>query len=417
MTGFLGAGKTSLIAHLLDSTAGRRIGVLVNDLARESVDTAFLNGGEHIETRDSELLRAIPGGRVGAGRRDALIDEIVSLLDLDDPVEAIVVETSGSSPVLELQDALSRDPALAGRATLDTVITLVDTSTYAGFRRDPQLQPLLADQLVAADLIVLNKYDRTGYWRRRGTRKSVAKINGNAVIGTAEFGRLPADEIIGTGRRSAFFERSGLASTARTLLERAANPNFRPLLARVLDDPRPFHPERLDQWLNGEWPGIIRIKGFAWLATDMDHVYVVDVAGSQREIGMEGTWYAALPEDERPQDREIVDAIRNGPYGDRRQKITVIGVPDAVERELRNLRACMLSGPELDRGPREWRNLPDPVRPRFNMVEPTDESDALLDTDTTANALLQTDAADTTAGDDPSPPTDAATADEPSRTR
>jgi G3E family GTPase len=374
VTGFLGSGKTSLIAHLLDATAGRRIGVLINDLAQESVDTAFLNGGEHIELRNTALLRAIPGGRIGAGRRDALITEIISLLDLDDPVEAIIVETSGSSPVLELQDALIRDAALAGRAVLDSVITMVDTSTYIDFHRDPQLEPLLTDQLAAADLIVLNKFDRAGYWRRRSTRKGVAKINDHAAIGTSEFGRLPVDEVIGTGRRAGFLERTGTVSRERGLLGSATNPNFHPLVARILKDTRPFHPERFDRWLNGEWPGVIRIKGFAWLATDMDHVYVIDVAGPQREIGMEGTWYAALPEEERPQDEQIVDAIRSGPYGDRRQTITVIGVPDAVERELRNLRACMLSGPELDRGPRGWRNLADPIRTRFNETEAAAES-------------------------------------------
>jgi len=381
VTGFLGSGKTSLIAHLLDSTAGRRIGVLVNDLAQESVDTAFLNGGEHIETSDTELLRAIPGGRVGAGRRDALITGITSLLDLDDPVEAIVVETSGSSPVLELQDALTRDASFAGRAVLDSVITMVDTSTYLEFRRDPQLQPLLTDQLAAADLVVLNKFDRAGYWRRRSTRKSVAKINDHAAIGTAEFGRLPVDEVIGTGRRAGFLERTGTVSPGSARLGNATNPNFRPLVARILKDTRPFHPERLDAWLNGEWPGVIRVKGFAWLATDMDHVYVIDVAGPQREIGLEGTWYAALPEEERPDEKKIVDAIENGPFGDRRQTITVIGVPDAVERELRNLRACMLSGPELDRGPRGWRNIADPIRARFTDDEARAEAERAGDTE------------------------------------
>ena len=136
-------------------------------------------------------------------------------------------------------------------------------------------------------------------------------------------------------------------------------------MARFLTEERPFHPDRLDTWLNGEWPGIVRIKGFVWLASDMDHVYVIDVAGPQREVGKEGTWYAAIPEDERPEDAEITEQVNRGLYGDRRQALTIIGVPDAVERELRNLRACLLSGPELDRGPRGWRNMTDPIQARF----------------------------------------------------
>lgn len=248
---------------------------------------------------------------------------------------------------------------------LDTVITVVDTSTVVDFLKDPQLTPLLEDQIRSADMVVLNKYDRAGYWRRRAAQRLVRKINPEAHVGSSEFGRLPAEEVIATGRR--------LNETAAEVTT-GTNPDFRPLVARFLREERPFHPERLDAWLNDDWPGIIRVKGFAWLATDMENVYVVDVAGPQREVGMEGTWYAALDAAERPDDEEIESAVAKGSYGDRRQAITVIGVPDAVERELRNLKACLLSGPELDRGPRGWRTLDDPITRRFAAEVQEDQS-------------------------------------------
>ena len=373
VTGFLGAGKTSLIAHLLDNAQGRRIAVVVNELAAHSIDAAYLHGGEHIASTSDTLIRTVSGGRAGAGKTTAVVQELGELVGLDPPPEAIVVETSGSSPALALVAALEHTPTLQGKAYVDSVISVVDATGITRYWKDQQLRPLLEDQLTAADLIILNKADRVGYWNRRRSVRLVRRVNKNAQVGTAEYGRLPIDEVLATKRHQA----SDGSLTAGTRKGKDATPRFQPVTARHLVEPRPFHPERLDAWLNSDWPGIIRVKGFAWLATDMDHVYVVDAAGDQREVGLEGTWYAAVPPEERPDTAEVQAIMKAGPWGDRRQAIVVIGAPEAVERELRNVRACLLSGTELDRGPHGWRNLPDPLSGRFeNALEPADtESD------------------------------------------
>ena len=385
ITGFLGSGKTSLVAHLLDSAVERRIGVIVNDLATESIDTAFLHGGEYISMKESKLIRTIAGGRVGAGKQDELVDTIAAFVTTEPPIEAIVIETSGSSPVLDLGTHLSREPRLKDTVRLDSIIAMVDTGTFGTYWKDPQLQPLLADQIAAADLVVLNKSDRARFWDRRRGKKIVRKINPAAHIGTAEFGRLPFDEIIATRRRGSgktvpAGDAGPAANTGASVPSVSpSNPNFRPLVARFLREDRPFHPQRLDTWLNSEWHGIIRVKGFAWLATDMVHVYVIDIAGPQREVGLEGTWNAALPADEVPDDQETRTALEHGPFGDRRQGLTVIGLPNAVERELRNLRSCLLSDTEFDQGPRGWSSLNDPINARFAAAAAQEDEEARQD--------------------------------------
>lgn len=382
VTGFLGAGKTSLLAHLLDGTHGRPIGVVVNELAGTSIDAAYLHGGEHIDDTDTPLLRSIAGGRVGAGKLDALIDAIASLAN--EGPEAIVVETSGSSPVRRIVEALSGDPVLRDRVVLDSVVTLVDGSSFTAYWKDPQLRSLLTDQITNADLVVINKSDRTGFWTRRRIVRTLRRLNRHVEVGLAEYGRLPVEALVASGRRAGSAGGTAASGTpgapgaagpsptgappagpSRPTPEPGRGPEFQPLVARHLGEVRPFHPARLHAWLDADWPGVIRVKGFAWLATDMDHVYVVDAAADQREVGMEGTWYAALPEDERPGDPAVSRAVASGAWGDRRQSLVLIGTPDAVERELRSLRACLLSGPELDRGPAAWRNLPDPIRHQF----------------------------------------------------
>ncbi len=368
VTGFLGSGKTTLVAHLLDATEGRRIGVVVNDMATESIDVAYLHGGEHVLPPDSELISAITGGKVGSNRRAVLYDHLKRLSRLEPAPDAVVVETSGSSPVHELVAELTREEP-ERTVLLDSVVAVVDSSQIGTYRRDSRLRALLVHQLEAADLIVLNKVDRASMFSRVRARHWVRRVNPYARIVTAEFGRLPASEIIATGRRR---ENRGVPQGTNP---QSTFVDENRLLARHLEDRIPFHPERFERWLNGEWPGIERIKGFVWLADDMTNVYVVDGAGSQREIGIEGTWYASLASEEMPDDKALQQELEGNEYGDRRQSITVIGTPEAVEREVSELRRCTLTAPELDRGPIGWSQYNNPFTAQFQEDAETEESE------------------------------------------
>lgn len=363
VTGFLGSGKTSLVAHLLDASDGHRIAVVVNDIANQNIDSAFLHGGEHIEQVSNDLIVAISGGLIGTDRRDELTDALLRLAERtsDEPLEAVVVETSGSSSVVEIIKLLENDPKLKAAYRLDTVIAMVDARTVADYWKDDLLRPIIGAQLSAADLIVLNKSDLVGRFALYRRRALIRKVNPHAEVGVAQFGRLPLEEIVVTGRRARV--KPPVTPAA------AGNVASRGVVAHHFVQRRAFHPKRLDAWMNQPWPGILRVKGFAWLCTDMDHVYVVDMAGQKREIGMEGTWYAALPATEIPKDEAVREAMRGHQFGDRRQSISIIGKPDAVERERRNLMACLLTAGEHDAGPTRWASYEDPIRPRFARAE------------------------------------------------
>jgi G3E family GTPase len=190
VTGFLGSGKTSLIAHLLDSTPDRPIAVIVNELALQSIDSAYLHGGEHIDAADGPLLRSVSGGRAGAGKAPQVIEHIEDLIAAKTPPEAIVIETSGSSPAATLVAAIENAPRLREAVRVDSVITVVDVTSLPQYWQDPQLRPLLQEQLESADLIVLNKADRAGFWMERKATRIVRKTNPAATVGTTEYGRL-----------------------------------------------------------------------------------------------------------------------------------------------------------------------------------------------------------------------------------
>lgn len=130
---------------------------------------------------------------------------------------------------------------------------------------------------------------------------------------------------------------------------------------------RPFHPARLQAFLGSELPGVLRSKGFFWLATRMADVGAWSQAGAACHTGRAGFWWAAIPEENWPKSDEGIQQIRarwQSPYGDRRQEIVMIGASMDEQELRREFDRCLLTDEELAAGPRAWRRLPDPF-PRW----------------------------------------------------
>jgi G3E family GTPase len=124
---------------------------------------------------------------------------------------------------------------------------------------------------------------------------------------------------------------------------------------------RPFHPERLWALLQTGLSGLFRAKGFLWLATRMDEVGGLNLAGAEIQCTSAGHWWAAR--DAQARDRDMPERTRQEwqePFGDRRQSFAVMahGVGrDALQHQLDD---CLLTEQEMAGGPEPWRNLPDP---------------------------------------------------------
>jgi G3E family GTPase len=119
----------------------------------------------------------------------------------------------------------------------------------------------------------------------------------------------------------------------------------------------------LQEFLASEWPGVLRSKGFFWLATRMAEVGEWAQAGAACRTSRAGFWWAAIQESGWPTDEAARAEIRRDwgePYGDRRQEIVLIGV-NMDEASLRaGFERCLLNDIELSRGPKVWKQLPDP---------------------------------------------------------
>jgi G3E family GTPase len=124
---------------------------------------------------------------------------------------------------------------------------------------------------------------------------------------------------------------------------------------------KPFHPERFWNLLQSGLPGVFRAKGFFWLATRMDLVGGLNLAGSELHCAGAGQWWAAR--DDHAREYEMPERTRKEweePFGDRRQAIAFMGLdfdPNALKAQLD---ACLLTNLEMSTGPESWRSLVDP---------------------------------------------------------
>ena len=335
VTGFLGSGKTSLIAGQLDQTGGDELAVVVHDLGEENIDVAYLQGGEHVSLASNTQIRSVSSGHLTKSHLEQLKDELHDLSGQESRPRAILVETSGAANVIPVIEELRTG---GSSWELVSVVTVLDASVVGDYIEDPMIAPLLerADQ---------DQQDEAEQYL-----SSIFQVTGSPVFCT-EFGQIDSSELL----------------RARSIPEEPSAPDLdakHPIESIHLMQRRPFHPERLESWLDKSWVGIVRVKGFLWLATDMNGIYVLDAAGSQREVGLEGTWYASVA-DEFEDDPEVQHLVQSHPWGDRRQALTIIGSPTSIAEAKNELESALLSDEEMDEGPEQWKEYNDPLTPLF----------------------------------------------------
>lgn len=177
ITGFLGAGKTSLIRHLIEQASGKRLAFLINEFGTLGIDREMLLGCG-IEGCDESNVVELANGCICCTVAEDFVPAIQQLLERDDRPDHIIIETSGLALPKPLVQAF-RWPDIAHALSVDGVVTVLDAEALAAGRvatdeaaielarqaddmldHDTPLGELFADQLACADLVVLNKADR-----------------------------------------------------------------------------------------------------------------------------------------------------------------------------------------------------------------------------------------------------------------
>ncbi|SHI16428.1 CobW family GTP-binding protein [Bradyrhizobium erythrophlei] len=195
ISGFLGAGKTTLVNRLLSETHGRRIAVLVNDFGAVNIDE------ELIRSRSEDAI-GLANGCACCSIAGDLTRALLRLLQRPDPPDAIVLEASGLADPHGIAQVALANPAIR----LDGVLTLVDGETFLNRIRDPEILPTISSQLMAADLVVLNKTDLIN-GNRHLVRSRLEEFAGQRTIIEVVQADVPVDIVLGVNtKRSSSFQ-------------------------------------------------------------------------------------------------------------------------------------------------------------------------------------------------------------------
>ncbi|QFY77685.1 GTP-binding protein [Alcaligenes faecalis] len=382
LSGFLGAGKTTLLNHILNNREGRRVAVIVNDMSEVNIDAALVrDGGAELSRTDEKLVEMSNGCICCTLREDLLLE--VDRLAKEGRFDQLVIESTGISeplPVAETFTFEGEDGRCLGEvARLDTMVTVVDAFNFLrDYSSQDSIQSrgeslgeedartvvdLLIEQIEFCDVLVLNKIDLINEPERERLMAILNSLNPRARIETAEFGKVPLDRVLNTGLFD--FEEASRASGWLQELRGTHTPeteeygigNF------VYRARRPFHPQRFLELVESEWPGVVRSKGFFWLANFPTLAGSWSQAGAVARYHVAGYWWASMPPERWPEDPEAVALIKekwDERVGDARQELVLIGM-DMNEAALRaRFDACLLSDEEMASGPSTWTTWTNP---------------------------------------------------------
>ncbi|MCO5120963.1 MAG: zinc metallochaperone GTPase ZigA [Burkholderiaceae bacterium] len=382
LSGFLGAGKTTLLNHILGNREGRRVAVIVNDMSEVNIDADLVReGGAELSRTDEKLVEMSNGCICCTLREDLLVE--VDRLAREGRFDQLVIESTGISEPLPVAETFTFDGedgrSLSEIARLDTMVTVVDACNFLrDYASEDSLQArgeslgdedertvvdLLIEQIEFCDVIVLNKIDLVDSAGRDRLTAILRGLNPRARIEMAEFGRVPLDRVLNTGLFD--FEEASNAPGWLRELRGTHTPETEEYGIRsfVYRARRPFHPQRFLELVEREWPGVLRSKGYFWLATDPALAGQWSQAGAVARHGPAGHWWAAVPRERWPQDPEVLAQIRarwDEQVGDARQELVLIGI-DMDEATLRaRFDACLLTDEEMARGPQGWMRWHNP---------------------------------------------------------
>jgi len=387
LSGFLGAGKTTLMNHVLNNRRGLKVAVIVNDMSEVNIDADLIRDGDANLSRTDEKLVEMTNGCICCTLRDDLLKE-VRLLAESGRFDYLLIESTGISEPLPVAATFDfRDEngdSLSDVAALDTMVTVVDTANllrdYSSveFLKDRgeslgdgdkrTLVDLLVEQIEFADVVILNKIDAATAAQRDAARKIVRALNPDADIVETNHSRVPYHRVLNTGRFD--FERAQQHPLwAKELYGFAGHvPETEEygVTSFVYRARRPFEPVKFQQFLRESWRGVIRAKGHFWLATRPQWLGELSQAGAIVKTEGLGFWWANVPVERWPNDpfwRQTLKKNWNDIYGDRRQEIVFIGT-DMDEDAIRaRLDACLVNG-KSGMHTDEWSALPDPF-PRW----------------------------------------------------
>ena len=395
LSGFLGAGKTTLLNEVLNNREGRRVAVIVNDMSDVNIDAALIEKGGAELSRTEEKLVEMSNGCICCTLRDDLLAE-VSRLAQEGRFDYLLIESTGiSEPIPVAQTFTFEDEngvSLGDVSRLDTMVTVVDSNSFLkdyneaeslqargeslGEEDNRTVTDLLIDQIEFANVIVLNKLDLVDEKEAKEVEAIINALNPGAEVIATTRSKVPLHRVLDTN----LFDYETAESSAGWIreLQGEHTPETEEygISSFTYRQSRPFDGRKFADTIadRENFAGVLRAKGFFWVAADHRVAYEFAQAGGVLSVSPVGIWWAAsnqealdIPEESRPDNQP--DWHEH--YGDRKQMLVFIG-QDMDETAIRGmLDNCLLSSPLAEADFTEWEGRENPFP---SLVVPAGDS-------------------------------------------
>lgn len=381
LSGFLGAGKTSLLNHILHNKDGLKVAVIVNDMSEVNVD-ADLVKSENTLSRTEEKLVEMSNGCICCTLREDLMIEVERLAK-ENRFDYLLIESTGISepvPVAQTFSFVDEENGidLTKFSYIDTMVTVVDSFNFFNDFGSPEklmdrnltdiegdertIVNLLTDQIEFANVIVLNKTDIANKESLGILKSAIKKLNPSAKIIESSYGKISPTEILNTGLFD-FDEAEQSAGWIEELNKEEHTPETEEygIGSFVYRSKKPFDPIRFWMYVEQYFPpNVIRSKGLFWIASREDQALIWGQAGGSLKADSAGTWWSSMPIEERHQymtyldNKKEIESDWDEIFGDRKNELVFIGQDLDKEKITAELDNCLSTDQEL--ASEKWLN-------------------------------------------------------------
>lgn len=383
LSGFLGAGKTTVLSHILNNRQGKKVAVIVNDMSDINIDAATIKSGVSLNHSNEKLVEMSNGCICCTLREDLLVE--VGKLAKDGRFDYLVIESTGISEPLPVAETFTfadeNGVSLSDLANLDTMVTVVDavnflndyeqandlqdTGESLGKDDERSIADLLVDQVEFADVILISKTDLITNNELNKLTAILNTLNTQANIIPISNGHININQVLNTGLFN--FERAQQAPGWLKEMRGEHIPETEEygISSFNYTARRPFDPEKFYNFLHNteQFGKLIRSKGYFWLATRPLFCAQWSQAGGIAHYGFAGMFYKAIPKKDWPTEPELLADINSKwlePFGDMRQELVFIGQSLNKHAMIKALDDCLLPEDTVLKGKDFWKTFNDP---------------------------------------------------------
>ncbi|MBQ5642061.1 MAG: GTP-binding protein [Ruminococcus sp.] len=402
LTGYLGAGKTTVLNHILANQKGYKVAVIVNDIGEVNIDASLIAKGGAVTQKDDNLV-PLQNGCICCTLKVDLMKQIIELAR-SKRFDYILIEASGicePGPIagsICMLDGTQKQANLPAVAYLDSITTIVDAKRMAdefGSGKtllnddldEEDIENLLIQQIEYCTTIILNKVDLVTPEEKKAVLEVIKALQPEAKIIETNYGKINVEDVLGTRSfdMRKIMQSAGWVKAMEMEGENSENMHEDDddeheehehhhdhdddehehhghhhhhhhhheegeaeeygIGTFVYQNVKPFNKEKFESYIFSEWPKeIIRCKGLFWVSEAPNTAYIFEQSGKQKYATDDGDWIAAFPEEDRKEILAMnpdIAAAWHPVYGDRVNKLVFIGRKMDKAGIIKSLDACI----------------------------------------------------------------------------